>query len=114
VEMVSKRDAGKNIKKELKNILEEINVDYTEIISFGSRVRKTADEWSDWDFLIVLKSKLSPLKKRKLWYTIYRKFHEKFPLISIDIILKDEETFRKERNIVNTLSYEAHVEGISI
>lgn len=97
-----------------KKILKEIGVDYSAVIVFGSRARKDFDELSDWDFLVILKQNLSLTEKKNLWRKIYKKFHEHFLFIPIDIILKDKEAFEKEKEIVNTISNEAYLEGIEI
>jgi predicted nucleotidyltransferase len=67
----------------LKSILEEIGIEYSNIILFGSRMGKDFEAESDWDFLIVVKKQLDPKEKRELWYNIYRRFHEYFLIISI-------------------------------
>ncbi len=113
---------GRKIKMEtrsevigkLKNILKELGVEYSKIILFGSRADKDSGEESDWDFLIILRKKIAPEEKRELWYKIYSKFHEHLPMASIDIILKDAESFEKEKEIVNTISNEVYLEGIEV
>ena len=98
----------------LKKILEKLDVEYSSILLFGSRARADFTEESDWDFVIILKKKLSQREKLELGHTIYRKFHELFPFVSVDIIIKDEETFEKEKRIANTISNEAFLEGVAV
>ena len=98
----------------LKTILEEIGVEYSNILLFGSRTGKDFEEESDWDFLIVIKGNLDLKEKRELWYKIYRRFHDYFPFISVDIILKDEQSFENEKKVANTISNEAYLEGIGV
>ena len=98
----------------LKSILKEIGVVYTNILLFGSRTGKDFEEESDWDFLIVVKGNLDLKEKRELWHKIYRRFHDYFPFISVDIILKDEQSFEDEKNVANTISNEAHLDGIKV
>ena len=98
----------------LKTILEEIGVVYSNILLFGSRTGKDFEEESDWDFLIVIKGNLDLKEKRELWYKIYRRFHDYFPFISVDIILKDEQSFENEKEVANTSSNEAYLEGIGV
>jgi len=98
----------------LKRILEEIGIEYSNILLFGSRARKDFEEDSDWDFMIILRDKIDTEGKRGLWYEIYRRFHDYFPLISVDIILKDEQSFEEEKRVVNTISNEVYLEGIEV
>ncbi len=98
----------------LKTILKEIGVVYTNILLFGSRTGKDFEEESDWDFLIIVKKNLDLKEKRELWHKIYRRFHDYFPFISVDIILKDEQSFEDEKNVANTISNEAYLEGIKV
>jgi len=96
----------------LKGILEEIGIEYSNILLFGSRARKDFEEDSDWDFMIILRDKIDTEGKRGFWYEIYRRFHDHFPLISVDIILKDEQSFEEEKRVANTISNEVYLEGI--
>ncbi len=98
----------------LKSILEEIGVAYSNILLFGSRTGKDFEEESDWDFLIIIKKNIDLKEKRELWYKIYRRFHEYFPFIPVDIILKDEQSFEKEKRVANTISNEVYLEGIEV
>ena len=98
----------------LKGILEEIGIEYSNILLFGSRARNNFGEESDWDFMIILKENIDPKEKRGLWYKIYRRFHDHFPLISVDIILKDEQSFEDEKRVANTISNEVYLEGIKV
>jgi predicted nucleotidyltransferase len=104
----------KKVVEEFRKILDELKVDYSKILLFGSRARSDFDEESDWDFLIVTKKSLTLKEKKILWLKIYNKFHEYFPFISIDIIVKDAESFENERLIVNTISSEASLEGVEV
>lgn len=98
----------------LKTILEEIGVDYSTILLFGSRTGGVFEEESDWDFLIVVKDNLDLKEKRELWHKIYRRFHDYFPFVSVDIILKDEQSFENEKKVANTISNEVYLEGIKV
>ncbi len=104
----------KEIIEGLKNILREIRVKYFDILLFGSRAREDFDEQSDWDFFIILAQDLKLKERKKLRYKIYREFHKYFPLIPVDIILKDKITFENEKNIANTISNEVYLEGIKV
>ena len=97
----------------IKNILKELNIQYQQIILFGSRAKNKQTPDSDWDFLIVLKNSLENQEKRTLKALLRVKFHTYFPLSPIDIVLKDASTFEKEKEVANTMSNEAYLEGIS-
>ena len=104
-------ETRREVIAKLKSILEEIGVDYTNILLFGSRTGKDFEEESDWDFLIVVKGNLDLKEKRELWHKIYRRFHDYLPFVSVDMILKDEQSFEDENNVANTISNEVYLEG---
>jgi hypothetical protein len=66
------------------------------------------------EFLIVVKGNLDLKEKRELWHKIYRRFHDYFPFVSVDIILKDEQSFENEKKVANTISNEVYLEGIKV
>jgi len=107
-----------NTKREviakLKCILNEIGVVYTNILLFGSRTGKDFEEKSDLDFLIVVKGNLDLKGKRELGHKIYRRFYEYLPFVSVDIILKNEQSFEDEKNVANTISNEVYLECIKV
>lgn len=100
------------ILEKLKSILNEMNIQYSKILLFGSRARGDFREESDWDFLIVLKKPVDAKTKKELWFDIYKKLHEFYPFISFDIVLKDTESFEDEKTIANTISNEVYLEGV--
>jgi predicted nucleotidyltransferase len=102
-------NAETEVIEKLKSILEKIGVVYTNILLFGSRTGNDFEEESDWDFLIVVKKSLDLKEKRELWHKIYRRFHDYFPFVSVDIILKDEQPFADEKNVANTSSNEVYL-----
>jgi len=75
---------------------------------------KNFEEESDWDFLIIVKKNLELKEKRELGHKIYRRFHDYFPFVSVDIILKDEQSFEDEKKVANTISNEVYLEGIKV
>ena len=56
----------REVMAKLKSILEEIGVDYTNILLLGSRTGGVFEEECDWDFLIVVKGNLDIKEKRRL------------------------------------------------
>ncbi len=94
----------------LKKALDDLKVDYSSIFLFCSRAGTDFTVESDWDFLIILKKKLPLKDQHSLRYQIFHRFHISFPLVSIDLILKDKRTFAIEKKIVNTISNEASLE----
>ena len=55
-------NAETGVIAKLKTILEEIGVEYSNILLFGSRTGKDFEEESDWDFMIVINSLVKSLK----------------------------------------------------
>ncbi len=107
-------ETRREVIAKLKTILEEIGVEYSNILLFGSRTGNDFEEESDWDFLIVVKGNLDLKEKKELWHKIYRRFHDYLPFVSVDIILKDEQSFEDEKNVANTISNEEYLEGIKV
>lgn len=97
-----------------KEILEEIGIEYSNILLFGSRARNDFGEESDWDFMVIIKDHIDLREKRGLWYKVYRRFHDHFPTIPVDIILKDEQSFESEKKVANTIANEVYLEGIEV
>jgi len=104
----------KDVVKTLKSILNELRVPYSKLLLFGSRAKGELFEESDWDFLIIIKEKVNVEEKKALWHEIYKKFHDYFPFESIDIILKDAESFENEKTVVNTIAHEVYLEGVEV
>jgi len=107
-------DTRDEIQKGLTRILCEMDAPITHILLFGSRARDEADDESDWDFLVVVKKGMTKEEKIVLWHVIHRDFHELFPFTSIDLVIKDEDEFESEKEVVNTISNEAFLEGIVV
>jgi len=102
------RIAKKIIKEEIKK--REIKV--LKIILFGSRTGKNFNKNSDWDFLVVINKELNFHEKWEVILSIKRKLLENE--IPNDIILKSKESYDIDKEIVNTISYSAKLEGIEI
>ncbi len=103
-----------NILDKLRTILDDLNIEYSRILIFGSRARSDFTEESDWDFMIIVKNPLDAKEKKELWFNIYKKLHIYFPFISFDIILKDVSTFEEEKDITNTICNEVYLEGVQV
>lgn len=104
----------KIIRKEIEKVLNNLGIELKEIILFGSRAREDYKEHSDWDIFIVLNEEIDLQKKKKIWYSIYKKLHQKFPFSSFDIILKSKSMYENEKKVVNTLANEVYREGIPL
>ncbi len=104
------------LKKEIKRIIKKTLLKYgykPEIIYlFGSRVKGTATEDSDYDILVVLSEKIGIKEKRKLAVKLYLELHKKFKYRSFDVIVKAKNEFEGEKTIVNTVSNEAFKDGL--
>lgn len=102
------------IKEIIANTILEAGLTLSEIILFGSRARGNFAEESDWDILVVVRESLSLEERRNLWRKIYYTLHSHFPGSCFDIIIKNQDTFEEEKDIVNTISNEAYTEGIKL
>jgi len=105
-------DIKEEIIDRLRDILDDLKVEYSRIIIFGSRARGDFDEESDWDFMIIVKKPLDAKSKKELWFNIYKKLHIYFPSISFDIVLKDAYSFEEEKKVANTICNEVYLEGV--
>ncbi len=114
MEMERKMKEVKEVSEAVKSILDEMGVEYREVMLFGSRATDMSEKESDWDLLVVLKNPINAKEKKTLWVEIHEKFHERFPFTSIDIIVKDADSFEREKTIANTISNEVYLEGIRI
>jgi predicted nucleotidyltransferase len=108
----------KTIEERIRYIIEKVliqsKITLKDIIIFGSRARGGFDERSDFDILIIIKNDMNIDQKRSLWKEVYHALHRDFPIISFDVIIKTTKDFEDEKNVVNTISNEACIEGIKI
>ena len=107
-------NADELIIDKFKKILDNNHINYKKVYLFGSRVTGHIDDESDWDFLVILKNKIKPKKKHMLTAFLRIAFHEYFPVTPVDIIIKDEDSFEQEKDIINTISNEIYSEGVEI
>jgi predicted nucleotidyltransferase len=104
----------KNIKQTILECLNEKGITVKKIILFGSRAMGNFERESDFDLLIILDKNLLPKEKKELWYLVSKTLHKYYHTIPFDIIIKSEQSFKQEKDIVNTISNEVHLEGIEI
>ena len=104
----------KIIKEVITNILLDAGFTVSEVILFGSRARGNFAEESDWDILVLIRENLKLEERKALWRKIYYTMHSYFPRASFDIIIKNQDTFEAEKDVVNTISNEAYTEGIKL
>lgn len=102
------------IKATILRCLDELGVKLSQIILFGSRAREDFEKESDYDILVIIKNSIDIKQKREIWRKVYHQLHEDFPLTPFDVIIKTAMDFDDEKDIVNTISNEACVEGIRI
>jgi len=102
----------KLIKETILNVAKEYNVEIDKIILFGSRARGDYREDSDWDILIITRERLDRKKYLAVYSKIINILYEKN--IQCDLVIMDEETFEKKKDIVNTIANEALIEGVII
>lgn len=79
---------------------------------FGSRAKGSANNESDWDFLVSAENGLSFLEKAKLVAAIQRKAALKH--VSVDVIIKSEEKIQTEKDDVGLITYYALKEGVPV
>lgn len=108
----------KTIEKRIRNIIEKVlfqsKITLKDIIIFGSRARGDSKEGSDFDILIIIKNDINIDQKRSLWKEVHHALHKDFPLIPFDVLIKTLKDFEDEKDVVNTISNEACIEGIKI
>ncbi|RLF04833.1 MAG: nucleotidyltransferase domain-containing protein [Thermoprotei archaeon] len=93
-------------------VFKKQGIDIEKIILFGSRARGDCRSGSDWDILIITKENI----KRDKYLEVYGNIIKRLRLLNIkvDMVIIDKEYFRKTKNVINTISYEALQEGITI
>lgn len=100
---------GKNDYIELikEKVLKEKDLDFSQIILFGSYARGDFNFDSDIDLLFVVKNTIDSVREIK--YKIEKILDDrKYPL---DILIYKEEDLNEEKNIVGSLLYNVMKEG---
>ncbi|MCM8820342.1 MAG: nucleotidyltransferase domain-containing protein [Candidatus Omnitrophica bacterium] len=102
------------IKESIENILGQNGYTLDSIFLFGSRARGDFEKESDYDILVIIKDSIDLKQKREIWMKVFHQLHEDFPLTSFDVIIKTVLDFEDEKDVVNTISNEAYLEGIKL
>ncbi len=82
------------------------------IFLFGSRAKGTAQHDSDWDFLVVVDRELERDERLNIVHRIRRHLARDF--ISVDIIVKSEESYFSQCTNVGYITYYAAKEGVLV
>lgn len=108
----------KTMEKRIRNVIEKVliqsKVTLENIILFGSRAKGNFEEESDFDILVTIRNDINTEQKRELWKNVYHELHKDFPSTPFDVIIKTMKDFEDERDVVNTISNEAYIEGTKI
>lgn len=106
------------IEDRIKEIIEKVvfqnGFSLHGVILFGSRARRDYNEDSDFDILIIVKEDITIVHKRNLRAKISVELHKQIKFIPFDIIVKSLKNFREEKEVVNTISQEASLEGVEL
>jgi predicted nucleotidyltransferase len=103
-----------HIKKIIEDVLAKAGFTLHSIILFGSRARKDFDEESDYDILVIVKEDLNIKEMRELRVKVSTMLHREIKFVPFDIILKSLKNFQEEKEVVNTISNEAFLEGMKV
>ena len=99
-----------NIKRILLNALK--NIQYNQIILFGSRAKGNNREDSDYDILVIVNNSFSMDEIRKIECDIRKKMATH--LIDVDVLVRTEKMISKYENVSGTVIHEAMKEGVNI
>ena len=86
------------IKERINLVSKRVGVEIDKIILFGSRARGDYKENSDWDILVITRTKIFDYKKR---WALYSAILDILPTDRVDLIIIDKETFesKKEKSL---------------
>lgn len=99
-----------NIKIILLSTLKDI--DYKQIILFGSRATGNNREDSDYDVLVIVDNRFNMEEIRKMECKIRKEMAAH--LIDVDILVRTEQMINRYKNVSGTVIYEAMKEGVLI
>lgn len=99
-----------NTKRILLNALKDI--EYKQIILFGSRATGNNREDSDYDILVIVDNNVSMEEIRKIECNIRKTMASH--LIDVDILVRTERLISKYEHVSGTVIYEAMKEGVLI
>ena len=105
----------KNIKIAKKIITSEIEkagYQVDRIILFGSRARGDYNEYSDWDFFVVVNRELSRDDWKKVRSNIRKEMWRN--RIQADVIIKSEGLYEHQKKDTGFLSYYVNKDGIAV
>jgi predicted nucleotidyltransferase len=106
------------IESKIKNIIEKLftqkGLILYSIFLFGSRARGDLREESDFDILVITEDELPQKERRNLVGEILMALHKEIKFIPFDVLIKSRKNFEEEKDIVNTISNEAFLEGTKL
>ena len=97
---------------EIKSYLNFNNINYENLILFGSRARSDYDSSSDFDICLLLNDELNFNQKSELSAGIFRFLFKQNSILPIDLVIKYKDDFVKESKVAGYLSYQINKEGI--
>lgn len=103
-----------NILSIVKKVLSNRSIPFAKLILFGSRANGTYDEYSDFDFCLLIDESLSTTQKIKLNSEIQRLLLNSNYLLPMDLVIKNLSEYNIEINEINSLAWEINRTGIVI
>jgi predicted nucleotidyltransferase len=101
-----------NITSEIKKFFAESSIVVKRMILFGSRAKGTAGNDSDWDFLAIIDRKIDFEIQNRIRTLIRRRLAKQ--RISVDIIIRSESAYEKDRTDTGNITYYAVKEGVAV
>lgn len=104
----------RKVREIIEDVLDQNRVTLYSIILFGSRARGDFNKESDFDILVVVKEEMSIKEKRELKIKISVALHSKIRFVPFDVIVKSLRDYEQEKEIANTISKVASLEGTEL